>query len=319
MSRVLFAGGRGESPLALETIEEIATLEPMKPAHSRIAGALPFALAGAALVVGVAVFGSYMGKSAIARSGPGIAWTDVTEPSVTMVTRASLVQPQIELDLENQGYSLEVGQQVTASLKSDRITHGVFDRPDNILLRQAVLPMAKPRVLAHKRRNFRVESPPARKIMAVLRRGNAMRDKARSIRQAKIAEHYCMAKAIYFEARSESKAGQLAVANVVMNRVKSPNYPNTICGVVYENRVKKKRLGGCQFSFTCDGTPDRPKPGKHWNTARKLAHKTMIDNPKYRVVNSSVLHYHADYVNPRWSKSMRRLTKIGRHIFYTGT
>ena len=104
-----------------------------------------------------------------------------------------------------------------------------------------------------------------------------------------------------------------------MNRVKSKNYPNTICGVVYENRVKKKRLGGCQFSFTCDGTPDRPKPGSHWNNARKLAHKVMDDNPKYRVVNSSVLHYHADYVNPRWSKFMRRLTKIGRHIFYTGT
>ena len=317
MSGVVFAGGRGESPLALEAIEEIATLEPMKPAHSRIADALPYALAGAALVVGVAVFGSYMGQSAVARNGPGVAWTDVTEPSVTLVTRTSLTQPQ--LDLEEQGYSLEIGQQVMASLKSDRITEGVFDRADNILLRPDVLPMAKPRVLAHKRRNFRVESPPARKLMAVLRRGAAARDKVRSIRQAKIAEHYCMAKAIYFEARSESKAGQLAVANVVMNRVKSKNYPNTICGVVYENRVKKKRLGGCQFSFTCDGTPDRPKPGSHWNNARKLAHKVMDDNPKYRVVNSSVLHYHADYVNPRWSKFMRRLTKIGRHIFYTGT
>ncbi|MEM7425139.1 MAG: cell wall hydrolase [Pseudomonadota bacterium] len=301
----------------METIEEIATLEPMKPAHSRIAGALPYVLAGAALVVGVAVFGSYMGKSAVARSGPGTAWTDVTQPSVTLVSRASLSESQYTL--EDQGYSFEIGQQVTASLKGDRITKGVFDRPDSILLRPAVLPMAKPRILAHKRRDFAIESPPARKLKAVFRRGQAMRDRARAVRQAQINEHYCMAKAIYFEARSESKAGQLAVANVVMNRVKSKNYPSTICGVVYENRVKKKRLGGCQFSFTCDGTPDRPRPGAQWNMARKLAHKVMDNDPKYTVVNSSVLHYHADYVNPRWSKFMRRLTKIGRHIFYTGT
>ncbi len=317
MSRAYFAGGRGETPLAIETIEEIATLEPMKPAHSRIAAALPYTLAGAALVVGVAVFGSYMGMSAVASNGPGTDWADVTQPSVTLVSRTSLTESQYTL--EDQGYSLEIGQQVTASLKGDRISQGVFDRPDDILLRPAVLPLAKPRLLSKKRRNFAVESPPARKLFAVLRRGEAVRDRARSLRQAKINEHYCMAKAIYFEARSETKAGQLAVANVVMNRVKSNKYPNTICGVVYENRVKKKRIGGCQFSFTCDGTPDRPRPGGHWNTARKLAHKVMDDNPKYRVVNSSVLHYHADYVKPKWSKFMRRLTKIGRHIFYTGT
>ncbi len=127
-----------------------------------------------------------------------------------------------------------------------------------------------------------------------------------------------MAKAIYFEARSESRAGQLAVANVVMNRKRSKNFPNTICAVVYENRSKNK-LSGCQFSFTCDGRDDKPRKGRQWDKAKKLATKVMKGHRGTRVVNSSVLHYHADYVRPKWSYAMRRLTKIGRHIFYTGS
>ncbi len=316
MSRGWFAGGRGDIPLTVETIEEIATLETLTPGRSRLADGLPYVMAGAALVVGAAVIGSYLGKTANARTGPGTEWSDVTQPSVTLVSKASLTQG--ELDLEDQGYSVEIGQQVTASLKSDLMSETALEREDSIILRPAVLPLNKPQLLSPHRQEYAVASPPARKLNAIFRRGQKVRNVAQARRQKKIAEHYCLAKAIYFEARSESKAGQLAVANVVMNRVNSPDYPNNICGVVYENH-SKKRLGGCQFSFTCDGQHDRPRQGKHWNFAKKLAHKVMKDKPKSRVVNASVLHYHADYVSPRWSRYMRRLTKIGRHIFYTGS
>ena len=98
MSKGLFAGGKGESPLAIEAIEEIATLETLTPARSRIAGALPFAMAGAALVVGVAVFGSYMGKSASARVGPEPEWKNVSDTAVTLVSRASLGNAQVDLE-----------------------------------------------------------------------------------------------------------------------------------------------------------------------------------------------------------------------------
>lgn len=302
--------------MAIEAIEEIATLETLTPVRSRIAGALLFVMASVVLVVGVAVFGIYMGKSASARSGSDAEWADVSESTVTLVSRAALGNAQV--NLESRGYSYEIGQQVTASRKGDMADNSVVDHPSSILLRPAVLPMDKPRVLSSHKPQYAVLSPPAKKLRSLFERGKAARNKVKAKRQAKIAEHYCMAKAIYFEARSEPVAGQLAVANVVLNRVKSDTYPNTICGVVYESRVKK-RIGGCQFSFTCDGIHDRPRPGKQWNLARKLAHQAMSNSAKARVVNSSVLHYHADYVRPKWSKFMRRLTKIGRHIFYTGT
>lgn len=316
MSRGWFAGGRGESPLTIETIEEIATLETLTPGRSRLAEGLPYMLAGAALVVGAAVIGSYLGNVASARTGPGTEWSDVTQPSVTTVSKVSLTQG--DFGATDNDYTQEIGQQVTASLKRDLLTDNALERGNSIVLRPAVLPLNKPQLLSPHRQEFAVASPPARKLNAIFRRGHTARSEAQARRQAKIAQHYCLAKAIYFEARSESKAGQLAVANVVMNRVKSESYPNNICAVVYENHSKTK-TGGCQFSFTCDGQHDRPRQGKHWDKAKQLAHKVMNDADKSRVVNASVLHYHADYVRPRWSRFMRRLTKIGRHIFYTGS
>ncbi len=316
MSRGWFAGGRGEIPLTIETIEEIATLETLTPGRSRLAEGLPYMLAGAALVVGAAVIGSYLGNVASARTGPGTEWNDVTQPSVTTVSKGSLVQS--DFDPVDDGYTKDIGQQVTASLKRDLLSDNASERGNSIILRPAVLPLNKPQLLSPHRQEYAAVSPPARKLNAIFRRGQNARSQAQARRQAQIAQHYCLAKAIYFEARSESKAGQLAVANVVMNRVKSENYPSNICSVVYENHSKTK-YGGCQFSFTCDGQHDRPRQGKHWDKAKKLAHKVMNDADKSRVVNASVLHYHADYVRPRWSRFMRRLTKIGRHIFYTGS
>ena len=126
-------------------------------------------------------------------------------------------------------------------------------------------------------------------------------------------QRYCMAHAVYYEARGESHQGQLAVAQVVTNRVASKRYPNTICGVVFQGKDRRNR---CQFSFACDGRPERPRPGKSWNQALKIA-KNFEAGGRYSKV-AEATHYHADYVRPRWARSMRRISKIGRHIFLNG-
>ena len=122
----------------------------------------------------------------------------------------------------------------------------------------------------------------------------------------------CMANAIYFEARSEPIKGQIAVAQVVMNRVKNPTYPNTICGVVYQNKHKRN---ACQFSFACDGIRDRIRSKKAWDTAVKLANQVINQEVWLKNVGSST-HYHATYVRPKWARTMKRRGKIGLHIFY---
>ena len=128
----------------------------------------------------------------------------------------------------------------------------------------------------------------------------------------------CMARAVYFEARSESRQGQLAVATVILNRTKSLHYPSSVCGVVYQGA---SRLNSCQFSFACDGKPDFPQEDRAWEaalevTALALGDDVTTEDDQMQLV-STATHYHADYVRPRWSKSLNRLTKIGRHIFYS--
>ena len=122
----------------------------------------------------------------------------------------------------------------------------------------------------------------------------------------------CLANAIYFESRSEPEDGQIAVGQVVMNRVKNPAYPNSICGVVYQNQHKRN---ACQFSFACDGIPDRVRSKKAWNLAWKLADEVVNEEVWLKSVGSST-HYHATYVHPKWARTMKKRKKIGLHIFY---
>ncbi len=122
----------------------------------------------------------------------------------------------------------------------------------------------------------------------------------------------CLANAIYFESRSEPEKGQIAVAQVVINRVKNPTYPDSICGVVYQNQHKRNR---CQFSFACDRIPDRVRSKKSWDMAWKIANEVVNEEVWLKEIGSST-HYHATYVKPRWARSMKRLDKIGLHIFY---
>ncbi len=122
----------------------------------------------------------------------------------------------------------------------------------------------------------------------------------------------CLAQGIYFEARGEPVKGQAAVSQVILNRVRNPHYPNTICGVVYQNKHWYNR---CQFSFACDRIRDRINDRKRYNVAKHVAAETTAGRIWLPQVGSST-HYHATYVNPRWNRKMKRVGKIGLHIFY---
>lgn len=125
-------------------------------------------------------------------------------------------------------------------------------------------------------------------------------------------EQRCLAAGIYFEARGEPVKGQAAVAQVILNRVRNPTYPSTVCGVVYQNKSWRNR---CQFSFACDGIRDRVKSPKLWNTAEDVAMAVTAGKIWLPEVGSAT-HYHATYVRPRWARSMERVGRIGLHIFY---
>lgn len=125
-------------------------------------------------------------------------------------------------------------------------------------------------------------------------------------------EQKCLANGIYFEARSESVRGQAAVAQVILNRVRNPAYPNSICGVVYQNDSWFNR---CQFSFACDGRKKRIDSPAAYKTAQDIAMAVTAGKIFIPEVGSST-HYYAQYVHPGWARTMHKMTKIGLHIFY---
>ncbi len=121
----------------------------------------------------------------------------------------------------------------------------------------------------------------------------------------------CLAQAIYYEARSESRVGQLAVADVVLNRVDSVHYPESICEVVFQG---SERRTGCQFSFTCDGSMKARLNKRLWKQSDELAGAILAG---LRVpVSRNATHYHADYVDPPWAKRLTPTATIGTHKFY---
>jgi spore germination cell wall hydrolase CwlJ-like protein len=122
----------------------------------------------------------------------------------------------------------------------------------------------------------------------------------------------CLTDAIYFEARGEVVNGQIAVAQVVLNRVFSGFYPSTVCGVVYQNA--HRRLA-CQFTFACDGIPDRVTEPEAWARAKTIARDTLDGKLWLSQVGKST-HYHAYWVRPNWVREMMKLHKLGVHTFY---
>jgi spore germination cell wall hydrolase CwlJ-like protein len=121
----------------------------------------------------------------------------------------------------------------------------------------------------------------------------------------------CLTSAIYYEAAQESADGQRAVAQVIINRVRHPAFPDSICGVVYEGST---RVTGCQFTFTCDGSMGRKPMPVLWNQARNIAAQ-MLAGQVYAPVGHAT-HYHADYVVPYWASSLVKTKVEGAHIFY---
>ncbi len=120
----------------------------------------------------------------------------------------------------------------------------------------------------------------------------------------------CMTQAIYYEAANEPVSGKRAVAQVVLNRLKHPAYPNSVCGVVYEGANARV----CQFSFTCDGSLLRAPAARQWAQSRQVAEAALAGSVMEEV--GSATNYHADYVLPRWAFTLGKITKIGAHIFY---
>lgn len=123
------------------------------------------------------------------------------------------------------------------------------------------------------------------------------------------AQWSCLAEAIYFEARGESLKGQFAVAEVILNRVDSPLYPTTICGVVNQGSSR-----GCQFSYVCDGKPDRIGERAAWETAQRIAHVMLNGGP--RELTKGATHFHTRKVRPGWAHRFPQTVQIGMHLFY---
>ena len=131
-------------------------------------------------------------------------------------------------------------------------------------------------------------------------------------------EQDCLAEALYFEARNQGILGMIAVGVVIQNRVDHPNYPDTVCGVVRQGRYWKHIpiKNRCQFSYWCDGKPERPYDKDSWNLAQGIAFNLLLKEIEI-VGLEKATHYHADWVSPDWSKILERRFKIGQHIFYS--
>jgi hypothetical protein len=132
------------------------------------------------------------------------------------------------------------------------------------------------------------------------------------------SERDCLAQAIYHEARGESAAGQLAVANVIVNRARSGKFPSTLCGVIYQNAEKGRYR--CQFTFACDGRSDAPGERRAWIRSAELAQTVYAEFATGEAVGAvpgSALYYHTTNVRPSWANTYNAVAKIGSHIFYS--
>ncbi len=297
---------------------------------------MPYLFGGTMLVAAFAFAGHQIGRNAVAHTAVAEASLSTFTPTTESIAEKS------SLFEDDQSFGL-IGldglrrETVVADGKTDLLVTDPGEAPDGYLGPRK--PMLKPAKEVAALANERLRIVPAAfnagdaagqgtkatKKMALaakpddieksLKLKKAEKQKVIAQRRVRLAEENCLARAIYFEARSESVIGQMAVAKVILNRVKSPEYPNTICGVVYQG---SQRRNSCQFSFACDGLPDDIKQPAAWANSKRVAQKALAGDAKVAAMLSGVTNYHADYVKPKWAKSMRKAVKIGRHIFYTG-
>jgi N-acetylmuramoyl-L-alanine amidase len=131
-------------------------------------------------------------------------------------------------------------------------------------------------------------------------------------------QEWCLAQNIYYEARGSSRADQIAVADVVINRVEDKRYPNSICEVVQQGKKYadgRMKRNACQFSWYCDGKSDWPTDMDAWVIAQQIAYN-MVTYNDYRGLTEGATHYHANYVNPSWARTLTLTGTIGVHKFY---
>lgn len=131
----------------------------------------------------------------------------------------------------------------------------------------------------------------------------------------------CMALGIYYEARGEPFLGQVAVARVILNRVKSGLFPNNYCDVIYQNyeiNIGNENKIVCQFSWVCDTSISKDEIPKNalYQQVEKIARDVILENKWAEVLSNDVLFFHASTVNPKWSQNYNHVTTIGNHLFY---
>jgi len=302
--------------------------EPLAP-RSSWRDQIPLVIAGLMLTAAFAFAGHYIGRSADAHNADASDMVSLISPTSALSSKGSLLPEDIDFSTVN----------ATALRRQTVMVDGKGDLigMDIVQPVPAPLPKAKPKSVADLAKPGKVKITP---VSVNLKNGDdagvsspvkrlamapvpAQIDKKFTLDDAekrkvvvqhrlRLAEENCLARAVYFESRSESDLGQLAVAKVILNRVKAPDFPKTICGVVYQGSGTRN---SCQFSFACDGLPDDVKSPEAWAHAKMIAQRAINNDPAVSMLGSAT-NYHADYVNPRWSKSMRRLARIGHHIFY---
>ena len=281
----------------------------------------PMIFGGIVLVMAFAFAGHYMGQNAVAHNAePGEMLEAVTGPTSNILAKGSLMPEPLNVRtvsrtsiavqsvaVDGKGDFIEVSRAEVTAEKTETVR--IVPASVNLKAEEAE-PKVERVVLAPSPKQ--VERAIKLKRSAKLTPKDRETQKAIAQRRVQMAEENCLARAVYFEARSESELGQLAVAKVILNRVKDPEYPKTICGVVYQG---SGRRNSCQFSFACDGLPDDVRSASSWANAKRIAQKAIAGDAQVAAIGTAT-NYHADYVKPKWAKSMKRLVKIGRHVFY---
>lgn len=243
---------------------------------------------------------------------PDVSWPDVNWPDVSWTVRSLLATAGVAVCI------MMTAMSATASVKRSELARAAATEVAD----EAKLVAELANFLAAETATVReaMNAPrlkPARAPALMIADGAPIDDLAgfdfTDIEIARLdgEERDCLAKAIYYEARSESRVGRLAVADVVLNRVASPVYPDSICEVVFEGSERKT---GCQFSFTCDGSMKARLNERLWAESEMLAGAVLAGIRK--PVSRHATHYHADYVSPPWADTLTPTAVIGTHKFY---
>jgi spore germination cell wall hydrolase CwlJ-like protein len=281
----------------------------------------PMAFGGVMLVMAFAFAGHYMGQNAVAHNAePDTTLEAIVAPTSNIIAKGSLMPDGNGLEIVNMTVANKLAVQPN-TLTVTKTEIAALPEPDQV---ETAAPAAASKVqvipasvdlkeaTGNATKKKLALAPPVAKVEKAFKLKRSEKQKVVAQRRVALAEENCLARAVYFEARSESELGQLAVAKVILNRVKDPEYPKSICGVVYQG---SGRRNSCQFSFACDGLPDDVKSASAWANSKRIAQKALGGDAKVAAIGSAT-NYHADYVRPKWAKTMKRLIKIGHHVFY---